>query len=137
MNSSARTTFLCKLIGLYCILIALSMVTHKQATVDVVKAILQSPPLGFIVGAMAMVAGLAIVLCHNVWSGGAAPVVVTIIGWAALIKGLLFLILPPNAQSGMFIGANHLERLFYLYAAMSIALGAWMTYAGFTQHRAE
>jgi vacuolar-type H+-ATPase subunit I/STV1 len=125
------------LIGLYCILLALSMVTHKQATVDVVKAILQSPPLGFIVGAIAMVAGLAIVLSHNVWSGGAAPVIVTILGWAALIKGLLFLILPPNAQSGMFIVANHFERLFYLYAAMSIVLGAWMTYEGFAQHRAE
>jgi hypothetical protein len=27
-------------------------------------------------------AGLAVVVAHNVWSGGALPVVVTLVGWA-------------------------------------------------------
>jgi hypothetical protein len=34
---SPRTLFLSRLIGLYCILIALSMITRRQATVETVR----------------------------------------------------------------------------------------------------
>ena len=42
---SARTTFLGKLIGLYCILFSLSMFTHKGATVEMVTALVHNPPM--------------------------------------------------------------------------------------------
>jgi hypothetical protein len=78
---SPRTTFLCKLIG-YCILMSLSMVAHRQATVEAMTALIHNPPpLVFVVGGMAVAAGLAMVLGHNIWSGSALPVTVTLIGW--------------------------------------------------------
>jgi hypothetical protein len=42
-------------------------------------------------GAITLAAGLAMVLAHNIWSGGALVVVVTVVGWITLIKSLLFL----------------------------------------------
>jgi hypothetical protein len=36
------------------------------------------------------------VLGHNIWSGGALVVVVTVVGWITLVKSLLFLFLPPE-----------------------------------------
>jgi len=128
---SPRTAFLSKLIGLYCIIVSLAMFTQKQATVEMVTALLHNPPLVFIVGLMTVAAGLAMVLGHNVWSGGALPVIVTLIGWSTLIKSLPFLFLSPERNPGIFLVGLHYEQLFYLYAAFSLLLGGYLTYGGF------
>ena len=97
-----RTLFLSRLIGLYCILAALSMITRRQATLESVTALLHNPSMIFIVGLITLAAGLAIVLAHNIWSGGALVVVVTLVGWITLIKSLFFLFLPPEVEAGFF-----------------------------------
>jgi len=128
---SPRTLFLSRLIGLYCILVALSMMTRRQATLETVTTLLQSPSMMFIVGIITLAAGLAMVLAHSVWSGGTLAVVVTLVGWITLIKSLLFLFLPPKMESGLFLGQFHYQQLFYLYVAISLVLGVYLTYGGF------
>ena len=128
---SPRTLFLSKLIGLYCILIGLSMMTRGQATVETVTVLLQNPSMVLILGVITLGAGLAMVLAHNVWSGGALVVVVTLVGWMALIKSLFFLFLPHEMEAGLFLGQLHYRQLFYVYAAISLVLGVYLTYGGF------
>src|SRR5450759_2669910 len=98
-----RTVFLSRLIGLYCILLALSMITRKQATLESVTAVLRDPSMMFVLGAIMLVAGLAMVLAHNIGSGGALAVIVTLVGWMTLIKSLFFLFLPPELEAGLFL----------------------------------
>jgi len=124
-----RTTFLSRLIGLYSILVSLSMITHRQATVETVTALVHNPPLLLVVGVIAVAVGLAMVLGHNVWSGGMLPVVVTLVGWLVLIKSLLFLFLSPAAAPLFFLDWLHYDQLFYVYAAVSLLLGVYLTYA--------
>lgn len=128
---SRRTLFLSRLIGLYCILVALSMMTRGQATVETVTALLHNPSLMLILGVTTLVAGLAMVLAHNVWSGGALAMIVTLIGWITLIKSLLFLFLPPEMEAALFLRQLHYQQLFYLYGAISLVLGVYLTYGGF------
>ena len=128
---SSRTIFLSRLIGLYCIVIALSMMTRRQATVETVTALLQNPSMMLIVGIITLTAGLAVVLAHNIWSGGALVVVVTLVGWITLIKSLFFLFLPPEMEAGLFLGQLHYRQLFYMYTAISLLLGVYLTYGGF------
>ena len=128
---SPRTRFLSRLIGLYCILIALSMMTRRQAIVEAVTVLLQNPSMTLILGVITLAAGLAMVLAHNIWSGGALVVVVTLVGWMALIKSLLFLFLPPEMETGLFLQQLHYQQFFYLYSAISIVLGVYLTYGGF------
>jgi hypothetical protein len=109
------------------------MVAHRQATVEAMTALLHNPSLVFVVSVMAVAAGLAMVLGHNIWSGGGLPVTVTVIGWLSLIKGVLLLFLSPEAASGAFLAGLHYEQLFVLYAAITLALGIYLTYAGFAQ----
>lgn len=129
--TSPRTAFLGKLLGLYCIAISLAILAHAQATVETMKAILRDPPLLFIAGLLGMTAGLAIVLAHNVWSGGALPILVTLFGWASLIKGLLLLALPPETESRVLLVGLGFERQPILYAALLLLMGAYLAYAGF------
>ena len=128
---SPRTRFLSRLIGLYCILVALSMITRKQATLDSITALLHDPAMMFVLGAITLATGLAMVLAHNKWSGNALTMIVTIVGWITLIKGLSFLFLSPEMEAGFFLGQLHYKQFFYLYGAISLVLGIYLTYGGF------
>jgi len=134
---SPRTAFLGKLIGLYYILVSLSMLRHKQATVEMVTALVHNPPMLFVTGLLVVAVGLALILAHNVWSGGALPVIVTLFGWVTLIKGLLFLFLSPETTSVFFLGELHYEQFFYFYVGFCLLLGIYMTYAGSRQQRVQ
>jgi hypothetical protein len=107
------------------------MMSRRQATVETVTALLQNPSLMFIVGVITLAAGLAMVLAHNVWSGGALVVVVTVVGWMTLTKSLFFLFLPPEMEAELFLQQLHYQQLFYLYSAISLVLCIYLTYGGF------
>ena len=127
----ARTIFLAKLIGLYCIVIAVAMSIDKPATVNAIVALVGSPPLVFLVGLIVVAAGLAMVLSHNVWRGSALAVAVTLIGWLTLVKGALFLFTPAPAAGGFIVWGAAYERWFYVDVALAFALGIYLTYAGY------
>ena len=129
---SSRTVFLCRLIGLYCLLCALSMMIRKQSIVETVTALVHNAPLMFFIGIITLVAGLAMVLGHNIWSGGSSAVIVTIVGWITLLKGLLVLLLPPEMEADFLLKGLHYERLFYVYSSISLVIGIYLTYRGFT-----
>jgi hypothetical protein len=127
----ARTSFLAKLFGLYCILAALAMSLRGEEMVEVITDILHDPAMIFVLGAMTVIAGLAMVLSHNVWSGGVLRVMVTVAGWMTLMKGLLFWFLPPGEEAGFFLRVMQYQRLLYVYVSFALVLGLWFTYRGF------
>jgi len=93
-------------------------------------AIVQDRPLLLIVAMLGVVAGLAIVLSHNVWRGGALAIVVTLCGWIFLIRGIVLLFLSPEETVGL-LSLLRYEDLFYMYAAIPIVLGLYLTWASF------
>jgi hypothetical protein len=128
---SALTSFLARLIGLYCIFVSIAMAINRQSTIQTVLTLVHNGPLVFIFGLIVVAAGLAMILSHNVWTGGALPVIVTLVGWSSLVKGLLFLFLPPPAAVGIFYWGTAYEQYFYVDVAVAFILGAYLTYAGF------
>ncbi len=128
---SSRAVFLGRLIGLFFLLFGLSMLVHKQTMVDTAAAVVHDPGLVLMFGVVALVAGLAMVLGHNVWSGGALPVIVTLFGWIFTIRGVILLFLPPQTVAGLF-DTMRFEQLFYFFAGITLVLGLYLTYAGFT-----
>lgn len=133
---SPRTAFLSKLIGLYCILGPGSMLIHRQDTVQTINALVASRADLFVVGIFTLVAGLALVLGHNIWSGGAGTVVVTLVGWASLIKGIFLVSLPQSTIADMFAAA-HYDQFGQFYVGVSVIIGVYLTYAGFAANQAS
>ena len=124
------TTFLAKLLGLFSIVIGLAMIARRQEMVASVDALVHSPTFLLIAGLIALTIGLAMVLAHNIWSGGVLPIIATIIGWLILIRGLILAFLPAAMVANLF-EAMHFSRLLYLYASISVVLGIYLTFAGF------
>ena len=128
---SSLTIFLAKFFGLYCIVVALGMMMRKQSTVATIQAMLRDPPLLLFVEVVGLAAGLAMIVGHNIWSGGALPVVITLFGWVLAIRSAGLLALSPAALSKL-LEAMRYEELFYLYMGATLVLGLYLTYAGFS-----
>ena len=82
----SRTIFLARLLGLFLLAVSLSLFLRRPEVLATISALIQDAPLLLILSMTALVAGLAIVLSHNIWSGGALPVVVTLFGWIILLR---------------------------------------------------
>ena len=128
---SPLTIFLPKLLGLYCVIAALAMMTRKQSTVATLKALIANPPLLLLVEVLGLAGGLAMIIGHNIWSGGALPVVVTLVGWLMAIRGAGLLALSPSATMKLFEALRY-DQLFYFYMGATLLLGLYLIYAGFS-----
>ena len=128
----SRTIFLSRLLGLFLVALSLALFLRRLEVLAIMTAMIGNAPLMLIPSLAALIAGLAMVLSHNVWSGGALPVVVTLFGWVILLRGLLLLILPHEILVSLFEMAR-VGDFFTIYAAIPLLLGLYLTYAGFTK----
>ena len=52
----------------------------------------------YLSGVLSLLAGLAIVIAHNRWSGG-WPVIITVLGWLMVIGGVIRIVVPQVMQT--------------------------------------
>jgi hypothetical protein len=124
---SRLTIFLARLIGLFTVLLIAALLLRGSAMVETAIA---DRPLMLTYAIISLAIGLAMILGHNVWSSGVLPVVVTLVGWLILAKGLLLLFLTPEALTQFFERMHYGEHI-YIYVAPSLVIGLYLTWAGF------
>jgi len=107
------------------------MIVHKQATVAMIARLTTHGGAPFAIGLISIAVGLAMILGHNVWSGGALPVVVTLIGWWSLVKGLLCLFLPAGVIDGLLDGPLY-QKYFYVSPGITLLVGLYLLYASYS-----
>lgn len=125
---SFLTVFLARLFGVYCLVIAAAMLIRRRETITTINAMIEDPRAIMLAGAVALAVGVATILGHNVWTGGPLTVAVTVVGWAAALKGV-WLLATPSAILGKMYAAMNLERFFTAYMGVTLALGALMIWA--------
>lgn len=126
-----RTIFLSRMIGLFTLILGLAEVMHKAAIVSIADELIDTPALLLISGMFTLLAGLAMVLTHNIWTGGATPVVVTVVGWVLMVRGIVFVAISPNVAAEM-LERMHFADYYYYYVSMSLFLGLFLTFSGFS-----
>jgi hypothetical protein len=125
---SRLTVFLARFIGLFTVLLVVALLVRGSASVEAAVA---DRPVMLVYAIISLAAGVAMILGHNVWSGGALPVVVTLVGWLILVKGLVLLLVTPDLLQQIFDHMQYGEH-YYLYLAPSLVIGLYLTWAGFT-----
>ena len=80
-------------------------------------------PVTYLNGAIIFVAGLSIVRAHNRWTRG-WPVLVTLVGWLAILGGL-FRMFAPEAQQGRKNIAT------YAVVVILFAIGVFLTFKAY------
>lgn len=117
--------------GVYSLVMGFFMMTHRETMRATVMAIIADKPLMFLMAILLVFGGLAMVLEHNIWKGGVLPVVVTVLSWWTLIKGVLLLFVAPETLFGFFYEPGRYARIMPLEAVFVLVLGAYLTYKGF------
>jgi hypothetical protein len=122
------TVLLARVLGIFMVVLIAAMMVRGMS---VVSATVSDGPVMLAYAIISLGMGVAMIVGHNVWSGGLLPVTVTLLGWLIFLKGLVLILLPAETLSRM-IGQMHYGDHFYLYLAPSLAIGLYLTWAGFT-----
>lgn len=131
---SERTAYLSRLFGLSVIVVAICWLLNPATVGAAIEAAVRDQGLMWCFGVLAVFAGLAVVLGHNVWTGWPA-IGVTVIGWLILLKGIGLIVLPNAAMVGLYNGFD-VAHLPYLWCAVMMVVGGALVYAGFRAPKA-
>lgn len=127
--------FLAKLIGPVIAIIGAAILFNPAQFRAVADEITGSPALVFVIGHIALPAGLATVLVHNVWVTG-WPVLITMLGWLGVIGGAARILAPGRAAAA---GQSIIARSAALRVAgcVWLLLGLVLSYFGYVSARAS
>ena len=85
----------------------------------------------FVNGFLSLIFGAVIVGFHNVWTG--LPTVLTVIGWAQVLKALLSFVIPQWGLRSLQRVSYDRTHEFVVGGIFSLALSALMTYIALTR----
>ena len=119
------TFFLAEMFGWYLLIIGALFLFKRREFVAAATEMAGSKAMLLITGLVATLCGLMVVLSYEGWGLGAIPVLVTILGWVVLLKGLAIVFLPQQVVNAWTRWSN-LEKLAYLYAAVTIIVGLFL-----------
>ena len=84
------TQILGVIIGLYMVATGIGLLTGRGSYTTLIDELRDNTALGYLTSVFVFVLGAVIVAVHNRWTGPVA-IVVSLVGWAALIEGVLML----------------------------------------------
>jgi uncharacterized protein YjeT (DUF2065 family) len=115
------------LAALYFLTIGLSHVLQPHAWVDYFLRLRDQGRSGmFTEGFLALSFGALIVAFHNVWSG--PPMVLTLIGWGQVVKGLTRFVAPQLSLRAYDLVAHERAGRFRIAGAFALAIAAFLGY---------
>jgi len=126
MNSSI---LLARIIGPTFLIIGIGVLLNPAYYGAMIKNFVKDAELYYFSGALALVTGISILLFHNIWVAD-WRVVITLIGWMSLAKGVGRIMFPTK-------GAKIADKIIDLYSAVYGAstvitiVGIWLSYQGY------
>lgn len=121
--------FLAQLLGLYLLLIGILMMIRRKFFIHAVHDYIESRALRFVIPAIELIAGLALVLKHPVWSWSPATAI-TIVGWLMVLEPLAYFMIPEKRLT-KWLNAMNTETMYVLGGLFSLVLGVILVLYGF------
>ncbi len=115
---------LARIIGPVMVIPAIGIFLNFNTYQGMIGEFSKSPSLCYLGGFMALLMGLIILQFHNKWEAG-WPVIITILGWITIIKGVALIIFPGG--SWYVTGPTTL----IVSLGISCAVGAFLTIKGY------
>lgn len=87
-----------QVLGIFFVVVGIAMAVNSKATAGAMEESVAHKGVVFLWGLLALFMGAVIVVLNNAWTSG-LPLLVTILGWLALIKGVFILLAPGPAAA--------------------------------------
>lgn len=122
------SNFLANIFGLSIIAVSLSLLLYPKNIKKIFDS-MQNEITLFVTGIISFIIGITMVLTHNVWVYD-WRIIVTILGWAILIKGIIRLFLPEFVikMGKKMVNNQWIPSIL----VVEIILGCVLIYFGFT-----
>ncbi|MFA5292070.1 MAG: hypothetical protein WC496_03455 [Phycisphaerae bacterium] len=116
-----------QILGIAYLIIGIGILSNPDFYRKMIRDFTENPPAIYLGGLIALVIGCFLVVLHNNWTKDWS-VIITIFGWAALIKGLFLIILPQVSVrfSNAFKEMKNFLRIWGIIAAILGALLCWL-----------
>ncbi|NQV12466.1 hypothetical protein HQ524_03805 [Candidatus Uhrbacteria bacterium] len=117
-----------KVIAVYLVIVGLMFISRRDDIHEIMKKFKKNSVLLFGLGAAVILLGLFVILNHNIWVSD-WRVIITILGWLALIRGLASWFLPE----GMVRLGNYLSKRghFLIVGLVVLMIGLFLGYNAF------
>ncbi len=119
---------LAKIFGIYLIIVSLAMLLNRHSMRLIFHA-LNTEEVPFFSGFAILLVGLIIVFSHNIWTDD-FRIVITLLGWMAVIKGAIRLI-APDVIVNMTKVVKKSPEIMMVSLILCLLLGMYLTVAGF------
>ena len=129
LSVMAYSKLIARLVGPVLAALGIAMLVNPTRFSAIIGQLAHDPGLIFLSGIFSLLGGIAIVRVHNVWTGG-WQVILTVLGWLAIVGGLVRIWLPHMAApiAATFAGSS---SAILAGGLVVLVLGAFLTYASF------
>jgi hypothetical protein len=121
--------FLARLIGPLFVVVAIGVLTNGAAYRSVSAELARSTALIYLSGLLAMAAGVAILLHHNVWAAD-WRVLITLFGWIAALGGAQRIIWPQGTEGAVRWSADN-PTIFIIAGIIWLIIGGVLCFYGY------
>ena len=123
------TLFIARVFGIFYLTAAAGILLNRQYYKKFMEDFSGNSALVFFSGTFALIAGIVIVLLHNVWATN-WTVIITLLGWGALIKGVWIIVFPGTVPRFMEIYRRN-ENFVLFHGLCALVFGVILTFLGF------
>jgi len=121
--------FLAKVFGLYFIIMGLAVLKNRGGLNEMISELVNNSSRRLMDGFLILIIGILLVVSHNIWAGG-WKILITILGWLTLLKGILRLFL-SNEQFAKVVNKFSNPSFYMWSGVISVVLGIYLAYIGF------
>jgi hypothetical protein len=125
----ALSIFLGRVLGLYLIIVGFFYLFRRALIQKIAVQIFENEAFIIITAIISLIIGLLIVVGHNVWEWK-WTLIVTLLGYLSLIKGLTRLFIPSRTDKKMIMKALAKNNPIYI-GLFCLIIGFLLTYEGF------
>lgn len=123
-----KSIVIAQILAVVSLAFAVGLATSRDYYQDNVSKLVASPTYVFLGGIITTVFGMLIVIFHNVWEAN-WTVLITIIGYITLIRGVLLLAAPRSVN--IFDPVVQSGKMLVVYLPITLVLGIVLAYFGF------
>ena len=121
--------FLAKTIGLYLVIVSAAFILKANELKPMALDMVRNSSLVMFSGILALIFGILIVVSHNIWVMD-WRVIITLLGWLALLKGVMRLFFPEFAMSKMKKCVEN-NASYTMMMLITLFIGLVLLYFGF------
>lgn len=124
-----QTVYLARVLGLSLIILGAVFMIRRHYYLPVYASIVTERMTRLVFATAAVIAGLFLVIAHNIWLTVPAAII-SLMGWMVLLEGLAYLILPDEVLAKLIAAFNR-PAAYLAGGLLAILIGLYLAAFGF------